>query len=101
MQNVQLAAAAVVQQVLAKGRNLDQSLSEALRDKAAWTSQQRGALQDLSYGTLRFYGQLRAVLRLLLNKPLSDEQVRFLLLVALYQLQYGKSAQLRAMGHTC
>ncbi|HEU0282519.1 MAG TPA: transcription antitermination factor NusB, partial [Gallionella sp.] len=99
MQNIQLAAAAVVRQVLANGRNLNQALDEALRNQAAWTSAQRAALQDLSYGTLRFYGQLRTVLDLLLHKPLADERVRFLLLVALYQLQHGKSAQHAVVDH--
>ena len=99
MQHVQIAACQVVQQVLAKGRNLDHVLAEALRSKPAWTSQQRAALQDLSYGTLRFYGQLRSVVSLLLHKPLEDEQLRFLLLVALYQLQYGKSAQHAVVDH--
>ncbi|OFZ68311.1 MAG: 16S rRNA (cytosine(967)-C(5))-methyltransferase [Betaproteobacteria bacterium RBG_16_56_24] len=91
-QHIQLAASFVVQQVLANGRNLNQALDESLCGKAAWMPAQRAALQDLSYGTLRFYGQLRAVLDMLLHKPLPDERVRFLLLVALYQLQYGKSA---------
>ena len=99
MQNIQLAAAAVVQQVLADGRNLNQALDESLRKKAVWTPAQRAALQDLSYGTLRFYGQLRAVLGSLLHKPLVDERVRFLLLVALYQLQHGKSAQHAVVDH--
>ncbi|HYR05161.1 MAG TPA: 16S rRNA (cytosine(967)-C(5))-methyltransferase RsmB [Gallionella sp.] len=99
MQNIQLAAAAVVRQVLASGRNLNQVLDEALRGKAAWAAAQRAALQDMSYGTLRFYGQLRAVLDSLLHKPLEDERVRFLLLVALYQLQHGKSAQHAVVDH--
>lgn len=99
MQQVQIAASQVVQHVLANGRNLDQALEEALRNKTAWVSSQRAALQDLSYGTLRFFGQLRAVLGLLLHKPLADERVRFLLLVALYQLQYGKSAQHAVVDH--
>ncbi|MCR4302779.1 MAG: 16S rRNA (cytosine(967)-C(5))-methyltransferase RsmB [Gallionella sp.] len=93
MQFVQQAASQIVQQVLANGRNLNQALDESLRSKTGWMPAQRAALQDLSYGTLRFYGQLQAVLDTLLHKPLPDERVRFLLLVALYQLQYGKSAQ--------
>lgn len=99
MQNIQLEAAAVVRQVLSSGRNLNQALDEALCGKAAWTPAQRAALQDLSYGTLRFYGQLRTVLDALLHKPLADERVRFLLLVALYQLQHGKSAQHAVVDH--
>ncbi len=99
MQSIQLTASAIVREVLAKGRNLDRALDAALRGKAAMVPAQRAALQDLSYGTLRFYGQLRAVLGLLLHKPLADERVRFLLLVALYQLQHGKSAQHAVVDH--
>ena len=36
---------------------------------------------------------------MLLHKPLQDERVRFLLLVALYQLQYGKSAHHAVVDH--
>jgi len=81
----------VVCQVLT-GRNLNQVLSAALQSAPGLTPQQRGALQDLSYGTLRFYGQLVHVLKQLLHKPMQDEQLRCLLLVALYQLQYTKAA---------
>lgn len=61
--------------------------------------QQRGALQDLSYGTLRFYGQLTRVLEQLLHKPVQDAQLRCLLLVALYQLQYSKAAPHAVVDH--
>jgi 16S rRNA (cytosine967-C5)-methyltransferase len=91
MHNTQLAAAQVVGQVLA-GRNLNQVLNAALQTSPGLTQQQRGALQDLSYGTLRFYGQLVCVLQQLLHKPVNDESLRCLLLVALYQLQYTKTA---------
>ena len=98
-QHIQLAASLIVRQVLEAGRNLNQVLDESLRGKAAWAPAQRAALQDLSYGALRYYGQLQAVLDRLLHKPLSDERVRFLLLVALYQLQYGKSAEHAVVDH--
>ena len=99
MQHIQLAAAAVVREVLSNGRNLNQALDKAQRDHPVLSPAQRAALQDLSYGTLRFYGHLRALLDLLLHKPLSTERIRFLLLVALYQLQYGKSAQHAIVDH--
>ena len=98
-QHIQLAASLVVQQVLTNGRNLNQVLDESLRNKADWMPAQRAALQDLSYGTLRYYGQLQAILDMLLHKPLPDERVRFLLLVAMYQLQHGKSAQHAVVDH--
>jgi 16S rRNA (cytosine967-C5)-methyltransferase len=99
MQFVQIAASFVIQQVLTNGRNLNLVLDESQRNKKDWTPAQRAALQDLSYGTLRFYGQLQTVLEMLLRKPLQDERVRLLLLVALYQLQYGKSAQHAVVDH--
>lgn len=99
MHNIQLAAGKIVQQVLADGRNLNQVLDESLRRKAVWTPSQRAALQDLSYGTLRYYGQLRALLELLLHKPLSDQRIYYVLLVALYQLQYSKAARHAVVDH--
>lgn len=99
MQHVQLAASQVIQQVLSNGRNLNQVLEETLRGMANLAPPQRAALQDLSYGTLRFYGQLKAVLDLLSHKPLSDEKLRYLLLVALYQLQYSKAASHAVVNH--
>jgi 16S rRNA (cytosine967-C5)-methyltransferase len=99
VQFVQIAAGNAVQQVLANGRNLYQVLEESLRNKKDWTPAQRAALQDLSYGTLRFYGQLQAMLDMLLHKPLHDDRVRYLLLVALYQLQHGKSAPYAVVDH--
>ncbi|MDO8291315.1 MAG: 16S rRNA (cytosine(967)-C(5))-methyltransferase RsmB [Gallionella sp.] len=99
MHNIQLAAGQIIQQVLADGRNLNQVLDESLRKKAVWTPAQRAALQDLSYGTLRFYGQLRALLGLLLHKPMLDQRIYYVLLVALYQLQYSKAAQHAVVDH--
>jgi 16S rRNA (cytosine967-C5)-methyltransferase len=99
MHNIQLAAGQIVQQVLADGRNLNQLLEESLRKKSVWTPAQRAALQDLSYGTLRFYGQLRAILALLLHKPMLDQRIYYVLLVALYQLQYSKAAHHAVVDH--
>jgi 16S rRNA (cytosine967-C5)-methyltransferase len=81
------------------GRNLNQVLEESLGRKAVWTPAQRAALQDLSYGTLRFYGQLDALLGALLHKPLSDRRIYYVLLVALYQLQYSRAAQHAVVDH--
>jgi 16S rRNA (cytosine967-C5)-methyltransferase len=91
MDKIQQAAVSVVSQVLG-GRNLNQVLSEVIKTLPEKTPQQRGALQDLSYGTLRYYGQLNSVIDMLLNKPLQDVQIRYLLLIAIYQLQYSKAA---------
>ncbi|MDH4215329.1 MAG: 16S rRNA (cytosine(967)-C(5))-methyltransferase RsmB [Gallionella sp.] len=99
MHNIQLAAGQIIQMVIADGRNLNQVLEESLRKKAVWTPAQRAALQDLSYGTLRYYGQLRALLGLLLHKPMLDQRIYYVLLVALYQLQYSKAAPHAVVDH--
>ncbi len=99
MHNIQLAATQIVQQVLVDGRNLNQVLDESLRRKSVWAPAQRAALQDLSYGTLRFYGQLNAILDLLLHKHMTDNRISYLLLVALYQLQYSRAAQHAVVDH--
>ena len=98
MHNTQYTAGQIISQVLS-GRNLNQVLNSALQSAQEMSPQERGALQDLSYGTLRFYGQLKNVLDQLLNKPLQDEQLRCLLLVALYQLQYSKAASHAIVDH--
>lgn len=56
------------------------------------TPQQRGALQDLSYGTLRYFGRLQFFLDRLLTREVRDPLLSYLMLVALYQLEYSKSA---------
>jgi 16S rRNA (cytosine967-C5)-methyltransferase len=91
LHQAQQLAAEAVSQVLA-GRNLASALDVAFRESPTLTPQQRAATQDLSYGTLRYYGQLQALLALLLQKPLQDEKLQALLLVALYQLQHDQAA---------
>jgi len=90
MFDAQRLAAQAVAKVLA-GRNLNQVLDEIRRTYPKLTPQQRGAMQDLSYTTLRWLPRLDAFLAALLQRPLSDERVRYLLLVALGQLEFGKS----------
>ena len=99
MHNIQLAATQIVQQVLVDGRNLNQALDESLSKKSGWEPSQRAAVQDLSYGTLRFYGELNAALGALLHQPITDGRIRHLLLVALYQLQYNSAAQYAVVDH--
>ncbi len=91
MQRIQLEAARVVGKVLHNGRNLTQVLSESLRQHSGFTAQERGALQDLCYGTLRYYSRLAFILDSLLERPMQDPSLRLLLLVAIYQLQHTKA----------
>lgn len=98
MQTTQQGASQVVCQVLG-GRNLNQVLDAYLQSDRRLSQQQRGALRDLSFGTLRFYRRLDWLLERLLHKPVKDTQLRCLLLVALYQLLYSKSAAHAIVDH--
>jgi 16S rRNA (cytosine967-C5)-methyltransferase len=91
MIKTQRLAAATVAKVLA-GSSLTAVLQGTWHNHTDLSAQQRGAIQDLSYGVLRFYGQLDVLLGLLLKKPLKDQNLRCLLLVGLYQLEYSKTA---------
>jgi 16S rRNA (cytosine967-C5)-methyltransferase len=92
MQHIQLEAARIIISVF-EGRNLNQVLSESLRQHEAYTAQERGALQDLCYGTLRHYGKLMFMRDRLMDHPARDPLIQHLLLIALYQLEFTKAGQ--------
>lgn len=84
----QLIAAQAVTGVL-NGSNLSLTLPQALAQFPKATQQQRAVAQDLSYNALRFYGEAAAYLKALASKPVTDEAIRNLLIVALAQLLHG------------
>lgn len=98
MIKTQLLAAQAVSDVMT-GTNLTDVLNMTWQSNAMLTGQQRGAIQDLTYGVLRHYAQLVAVLHSLLNKPLQDERLHYLLLVSLYQLSHSKAASHAIVNH--
>jgi len=93
----QLAAHAVG--LVLTGRNLTQTLESLWRDHPRLIPQQRATIQDLSYGTLRHYGCLRALLDQLLQRTPDDPRVVYLLLVALYQLEHSKASHYAVVDH--
>ena len=98
MIKTQIIATDAVGKVLA-GASLTVVLKELWRTHHTLSDQQRGAIQDISYGVLRFYGQLDTLLSLLLKKPIKKQDVRCLLLVGLYQLQYSKAASYAVVNY--
>lgn len=68
-----------------------QSLADGLLGRV--DSAARPAVQDLVYGSLRAYGRGDFFLNRLLAKPLADEEVRALLLVAIYRLETRPDAE--------
>jgi 16S rRNA (cytosine967-C5)-methyltransferase len=98
MVEVQRLAAAVLKGVLA-GRSLDAELAATGRAPIQLDERHRAAVQDLAYGALRFLPRLEALLEALLNKPLQDERLRVLLIVALYQLEDTRAAPHAVVDH--
>jgi len=88
MEHAQRLAARAVRRVLG-GSALPSALAAA--DKAPDGDQ--ALIRELAFGTLRFLGQLRAVVRMLADRPLADESVEALLWVALYQLIHTSAPQ--------
>lgn len=68
-----------------------QSLADGLLGRV--DSVARPAVQDLVYGSLRAYGRGDFFLNRLLAKPLADEEIRALLLVAIYRLETRPDAE--------
>src|SRR5919202_541219 len=98
MLEVQRLAASIVGHVLA-GRSLDAELRAAFSRAATLAPAERAALQDIAYGTLRFLGQVDAILDALLERPLKDERLRHLLRIALYQLAHTRAAPYAIVDH--
>ena len=93
------AAVAVLQRVLGEGRSLDRSLAQQFEQVPA---DQRALTQQLVYGVLRHYSRLDAVAAALLQKPLRarDDDVRFLLLLGLYQCLEMRTPAYAAVSET-
>lgn len=87
----QLITVAVVNNVLAGRHSLTRTLHDCWQKHTTLSGQQKGAIQDCSYGVLRFYGQLTEILAILLTKKPSDKNIYCLLLIGLYQLLYSRT----------
>ena len=85
---VRAMAAHVLLQVSEQGQSLNKTLQAAQQQLA--NSSEGALLQEMCYGSLRWFYRLDAVVALLLNKPLKerDHDIFCLLLVGLYQLEF-------------
>jgi 16S rRNA (cytosine967-C5)-methyltransferase len=79
-------AARVLVRIIVEGHSLSNALPDALQPVT--DGRQRALIQELAYGTLRWYFRLDAMLGQLLRKPLKqrDADLYCLLLTGLYQL---------------
>lgn len=83
-------AAEAVAAVLA-GRNLTDVLAQQ-RQRQMLEPRQRAAIQDISYGTLRHYGEIDFIVRKLVSRPDVDPPIRALLATGIQQLGWGRAA---------
>jgi len=93
-------AARVLSQVISDGRSLSEALPAVVQ--VLTDARQRALVQELSYGTLRWFYRLDALLQRLLKKPLKqrDADVRCVLLLGLYQLDQLAMPQRVAVNET-
>jgi 16S rRNA (cytosine967-C5)-methyltransferase len=93
-------AARVLLRVIIDGRSLSDALPPAVQQLT--DTRQRALVQELSFGTLRWYYRLDALLQRLLQKSLKqrDADVRCLLLTGLYQLDQLAMPQRVAVNET-
>ncbi len=89
----------MIAEVLA-GRNLDRVLKKTWSQNGATLAPgERGAIQDISFGALRCYGELKAILAQLVTRPLQEPDIFALLIVTLFQLRHTKAASHAIVDH--
>ncbi len=81
-------AAQIVDRVAYRGTLLDEALRMALRPADGAAPCDAALIQEMSYGTLRWFERLQAIAARARTKPIRDRGLRALLLVGLYQLLY-------------
>ncbi|OUS07689.1 16S rRNA (cytosine(967)-C(5))-methyltransferase [Gammaproteobacteria bacterium 54_18_T64] len=96
---VRVAAAKVLLAVIRDGVSLNQCLPEQM---AEVVERDRPLLQELSYGTLRWYPRINTVLNTLIEKPFraKDRDIHVLLACALYQLMETRIPDHAAVNET-
>jgi len=94
-------AASVVASVVIERRYLDTALAEQRQERAN-ESLDWPLIQELSFGTLRWYHQLLGIAGLFLTRPLKtkDADLHALLLIGLYQLRHMRVADHAAVDAT-
>jgi 16S rRNA (cytosine967-C5)-methyltransferase len=87
LEHAQRLAARAVRRVLSGS-----ALPSALASDAPLSDSERGLVAELAYGTLRYLGQVRGIVRALADRRLADASVEALLWVSLYQLLHTAAA---------
>lgn len=99
MTSIRLIAAEIVLQVVDHGRSLNDLLPAAMADIEP---DQHAFLQQLVYGSVRYYFALEEIAQPLLEKPIKEKErvVHMLLLIGIYQLWRLDVAEHAAVNET-
>ncbi len=99
--NVRALAARVLTKVI-NGRYLDAALEELFASHAQLSAHDAALIQELAYGSARWFHQLAGIARLFITKPLKtgDQDLHALILIGLYQLRYLRVAKHAGVDET-
>ena len=98
--NLRVIAVAVLVKVIKDGQSLTVALDQAFQTIPE--SKDRAFIQALCFGVIRYYSRLDFILKQLLSKPLrnKDTDVKIVLIIGLYQLQYMRVKPHAAVSET-
>ena len=97
--NVRAIAAQICFSVVDKGRSLAEEIPH---NSSRIAAKDKGLLQEICYGVLRYLPELEYTVQQLMDKPLKGKQrsCHFLLLVGIYQLKYMRIPDHAAVSET-
>lgn len=96
--NTRWIAARIITRVLQDGQSLTSALDSAL--KTVESAQDKAFIQAICYGVCRTYHRLDFILNALIDKPLKVWEVKALILIGLYQLNYMRVKPHAAVSET-
>lgn len=96
--NVREITVTVLSGVIVEGRSLNAALDLSLKDPLS--PRDRALVQSLSYGVLRLFDRLDALLDRLTRKPIRSPEVRLLALLGFYQIGYTRTPPHAAVSET-
>lgn len=94
-------AVLICELVIYEGQSLGDAIDDQLKNKDIST-QDRGFIQSLCFGVIRWYWQLSDQLKPLLKKPLKpkERQLKLILLVGIFQIQHLQTPAHAAVSDT-
>jgi 16S rRNA (cytosine967-C5)-methyltransferase len=98
MREAQRLAALSVRRVL-DGSTLPVALGAIAPTEREAQGRRRALVQELAYGTLRHWGTLDALVRVLATKPIPDPALHCLIAVAIYQLERTRAPPFAIVDH--